>query len=192
MVTTQVPAGGHRLRIPFKTQMLFGSRKFFSVFSGAMAAFMLYGPVTARNADHNAYRYLIGPWACPLVALAISLVLPFNPYGWSGRSERSLYRLDERDEDARRLREIIASAGCRRAALAAAGQLMGILSVTLWLCAIAWRASLDWHPVSPGLFFGVVGGVLFCWLFIRVRVVSWSLSTWWREYGDPATPGDGA
>jgi len=149
---------------------------------------MLFGPIVGRNADHNGYRYLLGPFVCPLIGLALHLLAPFNPYRWNGINDRSLNRLDQRDENARRLVAIIQSPGYRRVVLAAAMRLAALLFVVLAGCAWVFRASLNWRPVSSGFYFGWVGGVLFAWIFIRVQVASWALTTWWREYREPLDP----
>jgi hypothetical protein len=172
--------------------MVYGSRRFFSVFAFVLAAFTLFGPITPRNADHNAYRYLLGPFACSLVALAMHLLFRFNPYRWNRYRDRSLSHLDERDEDARRLVEIIGQPAYVQTVLRATAWLavpwfLVMAGCTLWL-----QHSLNWRPVSSGLFFGVVGGVLFAWVFIRVQIISWALSTWWSQYGDAhPEPGSG-
>ncbi|MGE5176044.1 MAG: hypothetical protein ACM3JJ_06665 [Hyphomicrobiales bacterium] len=178
------------LRIPFKLQIAYGSRKMFTVFSGVMAAVSLYGPLPARLADHNGYRYMVGPFLCPLIALGMHLAFPFNPYRWNGPAERSLNRLDERDEGARRLVEILQSPEYRTTAFLAAARLAGILWIVLAACAFVFRSSLDWHPVTSNFFYAAVGGVLFSWMFVRMRVMSWALSTWWARYGGSGA-GDG-
>jgi hypothetical protein len=186
MMSPYHPSSKLRLRVPFKLQVVYGSRKFFMVFSSLLAGFSLYGPIPVRLADHNGYRYLLGPFICPLLGLAVHLLFPLNPYRWLGYSNRSLNRLDERDEGARHLIEITHSAGYRRAAREAALSLAFLLFPLLGGCSLLFRSSLDWSLVSPGFHFGWGGGWLAAWLFIRVRTVSWSLETWWREYGTPA------
>jgi hypothetical protein len=185
MMTTPEHTRKHHLRIPFKLQVVFGSRKFFAVFTIVMAAVSLFGPITGRTAVHNGYRYLLGPFVCPLIGLAMHLLFPLNPYRWNSIDSRSLNRLDERDEDARRLVEILQAPGYRRATLMAALRLVAQLFAILACCAVVLRASLNWRVVSSGFFFGWVGGVLFAWMFIRVQVVSWALTTWWQKYGEP-------
>ena len=179
-------AGRHNLRIPFRLQMLFGSRRFFSMFAIGMAAFFLYGPIPARAADHNGYRYVLGPLVTAVVGLVLTLLFPYNPY--SGRSEPSLKNLDQRDEDARRLVEIIRSAEYRRTAVVAAGQFALIVSVIMLCFAAMFYHSLSWTLKSPWMVCGFGGGLLFAWLFIKIRSISWALMEWWNEAGRPNTP----
>lgn len=179
-------AGRHNLRIPFRLQMLFGSRRFFSVFALGMAVFSLYGPIPARAADHNGYRYVLGPLVTAVVGLVLTLLFPYNPY--SGRSEPSLKNLNQRDEDARRLVEIIRSAEYRRTAVVAAGQFALIVSVIMLCFAAMLYRSLSWTLKSPWMVEGVGGGLLFAWLFIKIRSISWALMEWWNEAGRPNAP----
>jgi hypothetical protein len=181
-------AAKHRLRLPFNVQVVYGSRKFFSGLAFALAALSLFGPVVPRTADHNAYRYVVGALVCPMIGLALHLLIRFNPYRWNGPANRALNYLDERDEDARRLVEIIGSSGYPPAALKAAVWLAVPLLAVMSVCAVLVRDTLSWSPVSPGLLYGAVGGVLFSWMFIRIQIVSWALTTWWGQYGDLKRP----
>jgi len=112
------------------------------------------------------------------------VLFPFNPYRWNGPSDRGLNRLDERDEGARQLVEIIDTPEYRTAVLTAALGLAAILWVMTSICAFLFRNSLNWRPISSWFLFGVGGGVLFCWMFVRVRVIAWALSTWWARYSE--------
>lgn len=171
----------HGLRIPFRLQMLYSSRRFYTGFGIVMAAFCLYGPIPARMADHNALRYLLGPFVCSLLAACIHLLFPYNPYGSRFQSDRSLYRLDERDEGARRFLELLRSDGCRRVAVVTAVNAAVLLFAIMAGFAFWFRASLNWTLRSPWDFQGLGGGTLFAWILIRVRAVSWALTTWREE-----------
>lgn len=173
----------HNLRIPFNLQILFGSRKFFTGFSLVMALFFLYGPLPANRADHNAYRYLLGPLASALAGLAVAWIFPFNPYRWNRPSERSLSHLDDRDEDAHRFVEILRSPECRRREAVAAAVFALVVSAALGIVSLGLRGSLDWAVRSPWLVPGLGGGILFAWIFIKVQTISWALMTWWDENG---------
>src|SRR5262252_5705793 len=133
MMDSAERAGRHHLRIPFRLQVLYGSRKFYTIFTIGMGAFFLYGPIPLRMADHNGYRYVLGPVACSLAALIAALLFPFNPYRTVRISERSLRNLDERDPDAHRFVEILRSDDCRRVSMLAAFQFAAIVSV-ITLC----------------------------------------------------------
>jgi len=178
----------HRLRVPFRMQIVFGSRRFFAVFSLVMATFSLYGPIAARAADHNGYRYVLGPLATALVGLIASLLLPSNPYRSLASSERYLHNLDKRDEDAHRLVEILQSSECRRASVLAAARFAGIVSFAMVVLAAIFYSSLSWTLKSPWQVMGLGGGVLFAWLFIRIQSTSWALMKWWNEAGQPSAP----
>ena len=180
MTGPQDPRRRH-LRIPFRLQIVYGSRKFFSGFCLVLGAFFLYGPIPARVADHNGLRYLLGPWIGPLVGLGICLLFPTNPYRGIRSREQSLYRLDERDPEARRLTELLRSPECRRVAFVAAMKVAAIWCAVLAGAAILFRASLQWDLISPGSFWGYGGGTLFAWLFIRLQATGWALTTWWEE-----------
>ena len=175
----------HRLRVPFRLQLLYGSRKFYTGFSLVMGAFFLYGPLPLRLADHSAYRYLLGPLVSALVGLVVALVFPYNPYRSNRYGERSLSHLDDRDPDARRFVEILRSPECRRQAAMAAAIFAVVESVVMGTVALGFRSSLDWHVRTHWLFYGMGGGVLCAWMFIKLRTISWALNTWWSENGDP-------
>lgn len=180
----------HRLRVPFRLQLLYGSRKFYTGFSLVMGAFFLYGPIPLDKADHNACRYLLGPLVSALVGLLVTLAFPYNPY--RSNRERALSHLDDRDADARRFMELLRSPECRRQAAAAAAIFAVVESLVLGTVALGFRSSLDWHVRSPWLIPGMAGGILFAWMFIKLRTISWALDTWWSENGDPdaADPAD--
>jgi hypothetical protein len=178
---------GH-LRIPFRLQVVYGSRRFFSGFAIVMAIFFLYGPIPARLADHNGYRYLLGPFLCPLLGLSVHLLFPYNPYRTWRASDRSLHRLDERDEKARRLVEIFRSPECRGVTVRAAVTLSLVLFGIMGTFALVFRGSLTWSLTSSWLFQGLGMGALFAWIFLRVRSAAWALDTWWMESGEPSSP----
>jgi len=173
------------LRIPFRLQLLYGSRRFYTGFTVVMGVFFLFGPVVAKGADHNVYRYLLGPFACTLVALAIHLMLPYNPYRSRRGDVRDLYRLDERDEGARRLVEILGSKAHFQVTIRSAAMFAGVVFAAMLAFTIAFHSSLNWSLPSPWSYQGVAGGVLFAWTFIKVQTVSWALDTWREEAGEP-------
>ena len=125
---------------------------------------------------------------CPLLGLVIPLLFPYNPYRARRASGRSLYRLDERDENARRLVEILRSQDCRRITLRETANLAALLFGILAALTLVYRASLSWQLTSSWLVQGVGGGALFAWLFIRVRSVAWALDAWQEEAGNRASP----
>ena len=161
--------------------MLYGSRRFYTGFGFLMAVFFLYGPIPARIADHNGYRYLIGPFVCPLLAALCHVLLPYNPYRSGFRSDRGIDRLDQRDEAARRLVELLRSDGCRRVVLRTAAAVAALLFPVMAGFALGFRASLNWNLPSPWLIPGVAGGTLFAWITIRVQTIGWALEAWWKE-----------
>ena len=176
-------AGKLHLRISFRMQLLYASRRFYTGFGIVMAVFMLYGPIPARAADHNGYRYLLGPLVCPLLAALISLLFPLNPYRQSYGTSRSLYRLDERDEGARRLVELLRSDDSRQVTVVMAARTAAVLLPIMAGLALVFHRSLNWTLQSPWLGWGIGGGTLFSWILIRVQVISWALTSWWRESG---------
>ena len=158
--------------------MLYGSRGFYTGFGIVMA-------VVARMADHNGYRYLLGPLACSLLAALLHLLLPYNPYRTGFKSDRGIYRLDERDEGARRLVEILRSDGCRRLTLVTAVKVAALLSAIMAGFALWFRASLTWNFPSTWLFQGLAGGLLFTWIILRVQAIHWGLTIWQQEAESP-------
>jgi hypothetical protein len=66
-------------RVPFQLLMIFESHRFFTGFGFVLCLFMIYGPLPLRLADHNAYRYLLGPLVFPALALASLLAFPVRP-----------------------------------------------------------------------------------------------------------------
>jgi hypothetical protein len=181
-----------RLRVPFRLQLLYSSRRFFTGFSLVMGAFLLYGPIPLDRADHNAYRYLFGPLVSAALGLAIALLFPYNPYRPNRFGDRSLSHLDDRDPDARRFLEILRTPEHRRRAVLTAAIYAVVESVVLATIALGFRSSLDWHLRSPWLITSMGGGVFFAWLFIKVQTISWALDTWWSENGrDPDAGGGG-
>jgi len=171
----------HRLLIPFRMQLLYHSRGFYTGFSIVMAAFFLYGPIPARAADHNGLRYLFGPTVCSLLAALILLALPFNPYRSRMQSERNLIGLDERDESARRLVELLRSDGCQRVIVHTALKAALTLSAIMAGFAFWFRASLTWTLRSPWALWGFGAGTLMVWILIKVQVIHWAITTWWQE-----------
>jgi hypothetical protein len=164
-------------------QMLYGSRGFYTGFGILMAVFFLYGPMPARIVDHNGYRYLLGPLLCVLLAALCHLLFPLNPYRSAFGSDRTLYRLDERDEGARRLVELLRSDDCRQVIAVTAAKSAAVLLPIMAVFALVFRQSLNWQLQSPWQVQGVAGGTLFSWVLIRVQVIHWALTSWWRESG---------
>jgi hypothetical protein len=171
------------LRIPFRMELLYASRRFYTGFGIVMAAFMLYGPIPARAADHNGYRYLLGPLVCPVLAALCSLLFPLNPYRSRFGSVRGLYRLDERDEGARLLVELLRSDDCRQVTVVAAAKSAAVLLPIMAVFALVFRQSLNWNLHSPWQGWGIGGGTFFSWIMIRVQVLRWALTSWWKESG---------
>lgn len=179
-MTPHHAARKRQLKVPFRLQMLYSSRKFYSGFSLVMAVFMLYGPIPLRAADHDGTRYLLGPPVCAFLALAVHRLFPFNPYRVKLATGASMYRLDERDENARRFVEILRSSDCRQVALRAALDFILVVLPVMAMLALIFRNSLTWSLSSPWFFEGYGMGCLFAWMFLRVRAVSWALEAWWK------------
>jgi hypothetical protein len=145
-----------------------------------MAVFMLYGPIPLRAADHDGTRYLLGPPVCAFLALAVHLLFPFKPYRSKLANGLSMYRLDERDENARRFVEFLDSSECRQVALRATLDFILVVLPVMAMLALIFRNSLTWSMNSPWFFPGYGMGCLFAWIFLRVRAVSWALEAWWK------------
>lgn len=167
-----------RAKVPSMLFMSLEQRTFWDLFSMGFCVFSLYGPVVGRIADHNGFRYLLGPLVCPIVPLLYYLLIPFNPYHGSAARLSGMVDKDKRDLDAKLLVELFCSSVARKFLLQATMKICGVLFVIMVAVSIACRNSLNWSLPSPWLGQGLLGCSIGSFITLGTEYVGWGLRTW--------------
>jgi len=155
----------------------FNLSKFAVLFGFGLSVVFLYGPIF-RHPDHNAIRYLAGPWLCPTLVAIYYLLLPFNPYRGIGARSAGLVDENEHDSDAQKLVEIYRSKEARRFLVVVTLKTSAALFAIMALITFASRASIQWYVVSPWLVPGLLGCCIGSLMTIGCDYIAWGLRTW--------------
>jgi hypothetical protein len=155
-------------------------------FSIPVAILMLFGPIAGRT-DHNAIRYLAGPFICPFTAACCLTVFPFKPYRGSPFDGHKAEPVDSSDPAIKRLVALFASHSAKIFIWRAAIKLSCMLFVIMATLAFLIRQSLSWSLESSWFIYGLLGCSLFCWLAIGAQSLGWGFAAWLaesQEHGD--------
>jgi hypothetical protein len=172
-----------RAKVPALLWMLSERHRFWTIFGIGVAAISLYGPIV-KHVDHNGWRYLCGPFLCPLIPAAYFLLRPLNPYRTGGARFSSMIDLNKRDEEASRLVGLFDSAAAMRSLLRSTILVSGILFVVMLAATIASYSSINWLFPSPWLGQGLLGGCIGSSVAIMTQHVDWGLRTWVSAFPD--------
>jgi hypothetical protein len=176
-VNKSLKSAALRRKVPPMLLMFDDQRTFWTLLGMGLAVLMLYGPVVGRR-DHNALRYLLGPWLCPAVVAAYYYFKPFTPYSVGAARIADMVDDHTRDPDARRLVEVFQSKEARhflvRATLKLSSRLFGIM---MFLALLHWQ-SLTWTLTSSWLGGGLIGGWIGSFIVLMVEISHWGLERW--------------
>ena len=177
--TPHLSAALHR-KVPASVMWIVDSRTFFFWFWLGLAILALHGPVVGRT-DYNAFRYLLAPWFCPLVAVCYYAKHPYNPYKNPLVSANEKALVSRRDPDAMRLVETFRSAEARRVTIRASLKVSTILFAAMAALALLHRQSLVWTIWSEWQVIGLSGGTIAASLMVAGELLNWGMKTWARS-----------
>jgi hypothetical protein len=149
-------------------------------FSIGLAIFLLYGPVIGPHADHNGWRYLLGPLICPLLAALYYRFTPPNPYrGYSARYA-GLLNLDKRDANAQRFVSLFQSAAARSFVWRAMEKvaLVELTVMAIVILATGATGKLNWSIASSWSWQGFIGCCIGSFIAVGSEVFAWVLRKW--------------
>jgi hypothetical protein len=159
----------------------FENRVFWTLFGIASGVFFLYGPIPARIADHNGYRYLFGPIVCMLPPILFYILKPFNPYRGALARYSGMVDMDRRAPEAKRLVETFRSPAARRFILLTSVKISAIWLSIMAVITAACANSLNWSFRSPWLGQGLIGGCIASLVALGSEYIAWGVRTWMRE-----------
>jgi hypothetical protein len=175
-----------RYKVPTFILMFLEQRPFWILFGVGLCIFFLYGPIIGRPADHNGFRYLLGPIVCPIPSVIYYWARPFNPYRGPAARFAGMIDMDKSDEDADRLVQVFQSTQARTFLVRTATQLSAVLLLIMALITLAFRNSLNWSPISSWLGQGLIGGFIACLVTLGSAYIAWGLETWARQNANRA------
>lgn len=161
---------------------------FLRLFGLGFSALLLYGPV-AGVPDHNAFRYLLGPWICPAIVAAYRTIVPFRPFRGTTFVEHT-FDVDKTDPAVMRLVELYKSSEAVRNLWKQTLKFAAILFVIMGFLALLTRGSLRWSfPYSLDgtvvsdtarywLWMGWIGGCVGSFIALMTDYIGWGLMTW--------------
>ena len=165
-------------KVPPFVLALYRSRAFATPFYMFLFIFFLYGPVVQRTADHNGFRYLLGPLVCPILPVVYQILRPYNPYRGTPAILAGMVGLDARDTDAQRLVAIFRSTEYRRFVFRTSLNMRIILFGCMLIVTLLSFRSLNWHAVSPWFGQGVIGGAIAFFCALGTEIVTWGVRKW--------------
>jgi hypothetical protein len=165
-------------KLPSFVLALYRSRAFATPFYMFLTMFFLYGPVVQRTADHNGFRYLLGPFVCPILPVVYQILRPFNPYRGTPAILAGMVGLDARDTDAQRLVAIFRSTEYRRFVLRTSLNMTIILFGCMLIVTLLSVRSLNWDAVSPWFGQGLIGGAIAFFCAVGTEIVTWGINKW--------------
>jgi hypothetical protein len=168
-------------KVPPFVSMFLEQRPFWLLFGIGLGIFLLYGPVIGRPADHNGFRYLLGPLVCPVPSFLFYVVRPFNPYRGPAARFAGMLDMDKRDPDAQQLVQLFRSDQARNFLVRATVKLSAILFVVMAVITVACRNSLNWLVVSPWFGQGLTGGLIACLVTLGSAYIAWGLESWAKQ-----------
>ncbi len=173
-----------RRKVPSFVLMFLEQRPFWLLFGIGLCIFSLYGPIIGRPADHNGFRYLLGPIVCPIPSFLYYWVHPFNPYRGPAARFAGMIDRDKTDEEANRLVQVFQSPQARVFLARTTILLSAVLFLIMALITLAFRNSLNWLPVSSWLGQGLIGALIACFVTLGSAYIAWGLETWARQNAD--------
>jgi len=165
-------------KLPPFVLTLYRARAFATPFYMSLAIFLLYGPVVRRTADHNGFRYLLGPFVCPILPAVYQILRPYNPYRGTPALLAGMVRLDARDTDAQRLVAIFRSTEYRRFVLRTSLIMAIILFGCMLIVTSLSFSSLNWRALSPWFGQGLIGGALAFLCVLVTEIITWGVNKW--------------
>lgn len=177
--------GRLRRKVPSALLMFVDGRRFMTIFGLGLALFGIYGPV-AGPPSHDGLRYLLLSLLCPALPTLYYKLRPVQPYsGYRGRwgDLGPMIGKDERDAEARQLRDLMRSAEAQGAMTRIGVRMAVILFVPMAIASAVLWPSLSWTLWSQVLFMSLVLGMIGCWIAVFAQLIGWGVTTWAARAG---------
>ena len=165
--------------------MFVDGRHFMTIFGLGLALLGIYGPVVGP-VSHDGLRYLLLPLLFPSLPALYYKLRPVQPYSsYRGRWGElgPMIGKDERDAEARQLRDLMQSAEAQGAMTRIGVRMAASLLVPMAIASAVFWSSLSWMLWSQALFISLGFGIIGCWIAFFAQLIGWGVTTWAARVG---------
>jgi len=166
--------------------MLVEARVFWNLFGFALCFCGLYGRLVGQH-QRNGYLFFLGPIIFPVLALALRLATPWNPFKVTG-SRMFGAGAGERDSDSQRLIQVINSNPARGVLVRTTAKLSLALLLIMAGISAAQTEALFWSLASSWLIMAIPVSTIGATIVLHAELARWAVEQWVHGAPVPSKP----